>query len=225
MTTSRQRRSPTKPQVGWEDHAAFAEEGIRAYNIARGLQPIGVKGQPEADARRVGIGLALLRLLVDDYAAGQARGLEIPLTGVKEALGVLEYLTNGKDHPVARHVKGINSPQFRRGTAPQNAADKYAQIVAVAVVRAYAMKAKLQQDPARAAVVRSAAVAGIVLTESKLKSWHYTLQRSSASEPDMFANNLLRICSDANQVLAQGTAWIWQWWHVPDLLDKKLDSP
>ncbi|MEJ0095785.1 MAG: hypothetical protein WDN46_20970 [Methylocella sp.] len=225
MTTSRKRRSSTKPEVTKADHSAFAKEVERAYRIARGLQSLEAGGQPEEDARRVGTGLALINELLDAYAAKMKLSGELPGSGLRDAYGIVEHLTTGRDHPIARHILGIKTDQFRRGKMRPTGETRLAQIVAVAAVRGYAMKAGGQQAPARRAVIAQAALYKIVLTATDLKNWHDAFQVEKDIGPDVFANELVNGCSDAQQVLELGATWIWKFWAVPSLPDKKIISP
>lgn len=173
-------------EIDKAEKADFAKQCIAAYDVARGLVPLGDGGQPEEDVRHVACGLAVLSELADAHLKTMKSSADLPGSGLRDAKGIIDHLLTGRAHPIARRIEGLKSARFRGGAVKKNAIDETAQMVAVAVVRAYAQKAGRKQAAARRDVVAKAASAGIRFKVDGLKNWHddFHRERSASGRVD-----------------------------------------
>jgi hypothetical protein len=122
---------------------------------------------------------------------------------------VLDHLTTGRDHPIARHINGIHSGAFRPQHAPINAIEQEAQKIVVAVVAAYAKSANVSQRVALKAIILAAAKGECHFTSDQIKGWKRKFRNDRG--PAIWEAKL----NEAPDVFGVGISWIWKWWGTP----------
>jgi hypothetical protein len=204
-------------EIAPENNGDFAAAVIKLYDHAVKKSTGPFEGNISRQVRQAAFGLALLRQLVQQHAKSIALSKDLPSSGIGEALGILDHLITGKDHPIARHINGIHSGRFRQGH-PANAIENEGRKIVVAVVRAYAKAANTSQLKARQVVVAEAAKnPDCNFTEHQIKKWddRFRGREGAPSDgPDVYAAKLSE-AGDATEILALGLTWIWKLWAVP----------
>jgi len=94
------------------EEANFAEGCVTAYRMILGYEKFDGH-QPAEDVRQVAIGLALIRELLDGFVASMTESAAMPGSGIREAYAIIDHLTSGRAHPVAKHISGLKSARFR----------------------------------------------------------------------------------------------------------------
>jgi hypothetical protein len=72
------------------------------------------KGIIDSDASKSAYGLAFIYRLLVEYMKMNTATDTYASIGLTEAIGILDYLIMGTDHPIAKHIAGIRSPDFRK---------------------------------------------------------------------------------------------------------------
>jgi hypothetical protein len=214
----------TPENVPPTDPGAFAAPVNALYRraIKGKFEPF--QGNKSSEVRRAALGLALLRQLLDQHTKSLSLSAGMPASGIREAYGILDHLTTGKQHPISKHIHGIHSGQFRPQHVPVNAIEQEARKIVVAVVRAYARAAGVTPHYARQVVVEAAEKIGCKFTNDQIKKWDDRFRKPDGVDdahaspdvgPDCWAEKLSE-AGEAQKVLAVGVTWIWKWWAVPE---------
>jgi hypothetical protein len=181
----------------------FARKVIGLYRHAVARPGETYPGNQDLDVRRVALGLALMRQLLDEHSRRPHRLADIAESGIAEARGILAHLTTGEDHPVARHIVSLRTR--RPQNAPANAIDKTRQANIVGVVRAYGVVANVPESVAIRKVVQALKGTELDMSEGQVRNWHNRTDQLA----DKFASHLLSLAApDPGRVLALGVTHI-----------------
>lgn len=210
-------KSNEEPPENADDFAAAV---IKLYDHAvKGKgDPEPIAGNQSREVGEVAFGLAFLRQLLDEYAKRPHVLADIPESGVASAYGILDHLTTGNNHPIARHIKGIRSGRFRPGHAPANSVERARQAVIVGLVRAIQSFSGIIQSEAIRKAVEAAQIGGVALKEAQIRNLDNRFRTEGNSLPDIFESTFLRGgASSIDRMLALGTHHISALWSVPKL--------
>lgn len=72
------------------------------------------EGIINGDVRKSAYGLVFLNRLLVEYMKMNTDTDTYASIGLTEAIGILDYLIIGTEHPIAKHIAGIRSPDFRK---------------------------------------------------------------------------------------------------------------
>jgi hypothetical protein len=183
--------------VSPDDDGEFAAAVNKLYRHAVKGDPKPFQGNIGLEVRQAAFGLALLHQLVEQNAKSMRLSADIPSSGIGEALGILDHLTTGKDHPISKHIKGIHSGKFRPQHAEANSIERFRHMIIVGVVRAYMAATGAKQAEALRQVVRAAKRAGLIFSginvpENQIRMWDRLFRKRGDRGPDAVANDLLR---------------------------------
>jgi hypothetical protein len=199
-----------------DDDVEFAHSVIDLYKWELSDKKQAYAGKLSRDVRRVAYGLVLIRQLLDEKMRSLSGAPDIAASGIREAYGILDHLTTGLDHPIATHIAGIRSKDFRPHKVSIAEIGSLAQAVVVGAMRAVARSEKTTEAAARRAIVNKFAGSEYAFTEAQIKGWHYKFDGTKDGLPDAICNEILRAAEAGNQTaLNIGAHFISGYWAVP----------
>lgn len=197
-----------------ENPGKFAKAVNDLYRHAVECKPEPFQGNVSLEVRQAAFGLALIRQLLDQHAKSIYLSADMPGSGIREAYGILDHLTTGRDHPISKHIKGIHSGAFRPQHAEVNSIERFGQKIIVGLVRAYMAATGAKQAEALRQAVNAAKKAGSDFTAEQIRGWDKKFTRETDRGPDYLAAELSKK-GDPQLILDLGATWIWKWWGVP----------
>lgn len=213
--TARKKDEAQYPAI---DPADFATAVIDLYVHAVRGEFATFKGDDREDVRKVAFGLAALRQSVD-VAISQMDLRTFVATGMIQALGIIDALTSGRDHPIQKHISGLRTGTHRPQNAPPGVIEELGRHCAVALVREL-RKTGLNQTEALNAVISTIKSPSFSPTFETLKGWDRhsrddpkinARQQQFAKEADAMDASI----SQSERLLNSGKRWILGLWLVP----------
>lgn len=200
-----------KPPKQDLDRGEFAQAVIKLYrwNISAKAPDAPFAGDTRLEVRRCANGLALITQLLDDYMLKNTLvGAEIAAAGVGDAYAILDHLTSGRDHPIAKHIKGLHSGTFRPQHAPANKHDRLVQRIVVGAVLAIQAHDEPGQNAAIKKLVENLEQAGVegYPTAGQVKSWYHALR--SDDGPRAYAGEILKRATACQTSPLQEGVWM-----------------
>ncbi|MFO1102475.1 MAG: hypothetical protein U1E20_06200 [Methylocystis sp.] len=212
-----------------EDKGDFARSVVKLYKWAISDQSQPPPGKPDREVRQCANGLALIRKLLDQHMkAVTPLSDDIAASGMREAYGILDYLTTGKTHPIAKHIAGIRSA-FRPNRQSPDELGKLSHIVVVGTVRAvqaeHLMKegVELKESVALRLCVAKFENSGFEFTADTIRGWSNAFKRENEPGPDAFATDILKRAKLAESTaLDEGLKLYLQYFAVAVPVDKSV---
>ena len=198
----------------------FAQSVVKLFqwNIAPPAKQKRWTAEAARDVRRCANGLALIHLLLarfmEDLAPTKSptrSGRRPPddafaASGISDAFAIMAHLTTGHEHPIARHVRGLQSGAFRPQKAPANEFDLLVRTIFAGAVLAVAREEKGSRERAIKALVGwlQAKKSEFLPTEAAVRGWVTAAVRDPKNGAETFANEFKkRADSNASSALEE----------------------
>lgn len=184
-------RSNPKPY----DKEDFAKQVIWLFDELIGRPHEGEKpyaNKPPKPVETCAKGLVFIRNLLNDHRK-QGHGSEgFEKSGYLEAIGILEYLTSGRDHPISNHVAGISLGSFCKiKQQPVGIIDHQRRLVVGAIAAIHEYDGLSQKD-ALLSIERKFKNKKLGLTAGVMKGWIYKFRKFEDSRIQNFKNEIVR---------------------------------
>jgi hypothetical protein len=198
------------------ERAQFASEVKELYGLAMAGKP--PEKEYKREVRQAAYGLVALRQSSDYWFKKFEQDPDLTRlasSGVSEAKAIVDALTTGLDHPIWRHIEGLQTTEHRPNRARKAAAEEMRQSIAGGLVLALG-DAVGSERKAADTIVAGISSPDFSFTASQLRKWAKHAQAMEcAQQIAAEARHVDSSKTTAERLLIAGRTLIFKYWSTP----------
>lgn len=211
-----------KEKKNQADRASFSRSVIALHkHLSQVHRSNGTKrfgGRVDDDIMRVAAGLTAITRLLEIKFEEIGFGEEMTTTGLRDAFGIVEYLTTGRYHPIADHVAGLRTGYFHPQRQRAAGIDENGRALIVGAVGAFGVASGQDQAKSIRAVSDALKQQGVEVGADQIRGWGRRFKEEQHQGPAAFRSYFLeRAHNDPTAILNMAQAWGFRWAGVPAL--------
>jgi hypothetical protein len=195
----------------------FAADVIETYKAA--MEKLPRRADLDQDVRKVAFGLVALRQVINELLpkfAADPDMYRLPSSGLVDAAAILDALTSGADHPIWKHIEGLQSGAYRPGRAPKVETERRRQAIAGGLVLALRKSGYPSDRGAAKLIISEIKSQDFSFTEDQVRKW------KDHPEAPEYAEKIIKISrtvpgekNEIERIMTAGRTEIFKWWSAP----------